>query len=183
MKKECSTCKKKLDIKYFSFRSDTNKFRGQCKKCHKGYSTDRFEKQIEVERLLSKGLKKCSKCENILDLGLFHKDKNTKTGFASRCKYCIKEINSNKCKKKKSLKRIKNLYGIEEGLASKLLSIENCQICSLPFDDKNPLCIDHCHNTGVVRGVLCRSCNTGIGLLKDDVKILNSAISYLTMEM
>ena len=40
--------------------------------------------------------------------------------------------------------------------------------------------IDHCHETGKVRGLLCNSCNRAIGLLKDNVAVLESAIKYLT---
>ncbi len=39
--------------------------------------------------------------------------------------------------------------------------------------------IDHCHETGRVRGVLCGSCNKGIGLLKDDPAVLAAAFEYL----
>lgn len=41
------------------------------------------------------------------------------------------------------------------------------------------LCIDHCHSSGKVRGLLCHACNTAIGKFKDDVTLLNSAILYL----
>jgi alpha-D-ribose 1-methylphosphonate 5-triphosphate diphosphatase PhnM len=40
--------------------------------------------------------------------------------------------------------------------------------------------IDHDHTTGVVRGLLCNSCNLGIGLLRDNTTILKKAIEYLT---
>jgi hypothetical protein len=38
---------------------------------------------------------------------------------------------------------------------------------------------DNCHSTGVVRGLLCHSCNLGIGHLKDDVRLVESALRYL----
>ena len=41
------------------------------------------------------------------------------------------------------------------------------------------LCIDHNHTTGQVRGLLCHSCNTAIGKMKDDITLLQSAIDYL----
>ena len=39
--------------------------------------------------------------------------------------------------------------------------------------------IDHCHDTGAVRGLLCHGCNTGIGSLNDDIELLQRAIDYL----
>ena len=52
-----------------------------------------------------------------------------------------------------------------------------CAICgAMP---KKPLFVDHCHVTGKVRGLLCVSCNTALGLLKDSITALEQAIKYL----
>lgn len=53
-----------------------------------------------------------------------------------------------------------------------------CAICGDPLD-KVTTRIDHDHETGEVRGLLCASCNTGIGLLKDSIDVLESAKRYL----
>lgn len=40
--------------------------------------------------------------------------------------------------------------------------------------------IDHCHKTGIVRGLLCDKCNRGLGLFRDNPQILKSVIKYLS---
>lgn len=54
-----------------------------------------------------------------------------------------------------------------------------CAICHEPNYSGKRLVVDHCHDTGRVRGLLCNGCNGGIGLLKDSVLRLESAINYL----
>ena len=52
-----------------------------------------------------------------------------------------------------------------------------CAICGLDLNGKSV--VDHDHQTGRVRGILCNSCNTGIGLLKDDPQLLIVASEYI----
>lgn len=58
-----------------------------------------------------------------------------------------------------------------------------CRICGKDWDDVwIPDChVDHDHDTGTVRGLLCSDCNTGIGLFRDDARILERAIDYLEL--
>lgn len=51
-----------------------------------------------------------------------------------------------------------------------------CAICAEKMDKP---CLDHCHDTGKIRELLCGTCNTGIGHLRESTTILESAIAYL----
>lgn len=55
----------------------------------------------------------------------------------------------------------------------------SCAICRVTLDRP---CIDHDHDTGAVRGLLCQNCNAGIGLLKEDPAIFTAAMRYLGHE-
>ena len=69
-----------------------------------------------------------------------------------------------------------------------LLAARNgvCWICRQPQTTKrakakyvDSLHVDHCHDTDMIRGLLCNGCNTGIGFLKHDIKRLEAAIKYI----
>jgi hypothetical protein len=77
-------------------------------------------------------------------------------------------------------------FGITPKKYAELFSQQNgaCAICKKPetatrMGKVKALSVDHCHSTNIVRGLLCSDCNTGIGKLKDDVSIMQSAINYL----
>ena len=74
---------------------------------------------------------------------------------------------------------LKKLYGLTREDYEAMLTEQGglCLICRKPMD---PPAVDHDHATGAVRGLLCRSCNSAIGLLGDDPQMLQRAIEYLT---
>ena len=73
----------------------------------------------------------------------------------------------------------KRLYGLSKEDVKSLLTRQayRCPICTMPVDAKSPL--DHCHNTGKVRGILCRHCNPMLGFAKDKPSTLRAAADYL----
>src|SRR5262245_28185604 len=54
-----------------------------------------------------------------------------------------------------------------------------CAICKKKPDEGKSLCVDHCHVTGMVRGLLCHKCNSVLAFGNDDLDILRAAIAYL----
>lgn len=78
---------------------------------------------------------------------------------------------------------LKTKFNITLEEYNELLEKQNgvCAICGgEEMNRKNKvLAVDHCHETNIIRGLLCGHCNIGIGNLKDDVKLLKKAIKYL----
>lgn len=78
--------------------------------------------------------------------------------------------------------QLKVNYGIGLDEYNKMLAGQGgaCAICSEPQTET--LCVDHCHSTGKIRGLLCRKCNTGLGCYKDNADLMRLAIRYLGRE-
>jgi hypothetical protein len=58
-----------------------------------------------------------------------------------------------------------------------------CAICKEPEPGGKGWHVDHCHDTGAVRGILCMRCNTGIGMLRDSPAIVRRAVDYLEQSL
>jgi len=94
------------------------------------------------------------------------------------------KINKEKIKLRQQEYELKRKYNITLKERNILLQEQNnkCKICSLEFNEnifKLKACVDHCHDTGKVRGLLCRTCNAGLGYFKDNIEQLTKAINYL----
>ena len=120
--------------------------------------------------------KECNTCKTQKPLESFHKSSDGAHGVRGSCK---------ECELKKSRKYyLKKLYGLSfEDYKQMLEDQDNrCAICGDYFDNSNRnkcCCVDHDHDTGVVRGLLCGDCNRALGLLKDSEEVLMNAINYL----
>lgn len=93
-----------------------------------------------------------------------------------------KQINPQKEKAKARNNALNCNYGITLKDYNLLLEKQNhkCAICeSDNAGGRGVFHVDHDHETGKIRGLLCHKCNTGIGLLDDNIKILSKAINYL----
>ena len=72
-------------------------------------------------------------------------------------------------------------YGITQKDFDKMLFEQNnvCKICSIEFKSTKDTHIDHCHNSNIVRGLLCNNCNLALGQFGDNTDIMSMAIKYL----
>jgi hypothetical protein len=82
---------------------------------------------------------------------------------------------------------LKQNYGIDIEQYKVMLKAQKgvCAICEEPeteikYSKVQSLSVDHNHETGEIRGLLCNSCNRGVGLLKDSPKLLSKAANYLS---
>lgn len=139
----------------------------------------------------------CRDCLLEKSLDEFHASKNGTFGKASYCKMCMnirtriwRETNREKMQEVARISyfnRTLEKYNLTQDEYRDLLSSQKglCAICYQPPTEKRyqtsrPLCIDHDHKTGQVRGLLCGSCNRALGGFKDNPSVLESAKQYLT---
>jgi len=145
--------------------------------------------------------KQCRLCKESKPVSKFYRQKRNRDGLRHECAKCLnrmcyeaekKRPEALKERRKRSrmaadaknpdrgfVARIKHIYGITEHQYEAMVQAQGgkCKICN--GKEKQRLSIDHCHNTGTVRGLLCKKCNSAIGLLDDNVAMLQRAINYI----
>ena len=147
-------------------------------------------------------MKTCSKCKTEKPYSEFHISQKGVKGpiYKSQCKVCVRKRQVEKYhslteEQKKQRRERSNCYNPEYrqrynlrtrfGLTTEEFSdmiVEQnsmCKICGDGFDETNKPQIDHNHETGKVRGLLCRNCNTSLGLLKENTDTILNMISYI----
>lgn len=95
------------------------------------------------------------------------------------------ENNREKISKRSRNSAYKKKFGITIEEYDRMLISQNgvCAICNIPeISLRNThFSVDHCHKTGKVRGLLCYKCNTTLGFVNDNTKVLKNAINYLNL--
>jgi len=76
---------------------------------------------------------------------------------------------------------LKSMYGISSSEYWAMMEAQNgvCAICGQTENGGKKLAVDHDHDTGAIRGLLCGACNKGLGHFQDSEKIMDAAIQYL----
>lgn len=174
--KKCCIAKPKEDFYFYKTKNFTD---GICKICRNESNKNWRRKTLknvklyQRENLIAMGSNICHVCEVIKPLSAFTKSNHVNTGYHNTCKNCKSISNKNA--------KLKQYYGVNLDDYNKMIfKQENaCKICKVKFTNIGDACVDHNHDTKDVRGLLCQSCNRGIGLLKDNIQVLYSAIRYL----
>lgn len=138
---------------------------------------DKYTKHIIVD-----GKKICGKCEEWLPIDRFNRDRRNSTGLFYVCRICTGKYDSHAA----WIRTIKRKYGLTEDQYMELFNSQNgrCAICKDEPNDNNTkkegyFSIDHSHDTGVIRGLLCLQCNMALGYMKDNKDNLMAAYDYL----
>lgn len=98
----------------------------------------------------------------------------------NNCVECAEEKKGDYSESRRE-KRLVKKYGItNEAYAEMAAAQDNCcKICEESVPDRAQFHVDHCHNTGKIRGLLCSRCNQAIGLLREDPAIIRRAAEYV----
>jgi hypothetical protein len=142
-------------------------------------------------------LKICTVCKENKELTEFYKWSLSKDGYQHRCKKC--DDKAVKAYRKKHRERfltnmrkanLKHKYGITIEDYEHMLKEQNyrCKLCTKHQEDNDcwptsdttmRLAVDHVHDTGKIRGLLCNRCNRALGLFNEDAELLKRASEYV----
>ena len=167
-----------------------DKLMTECKACTYAYRDEWGKKRSIVPH---KDIKKiCTGCKIEKPLSEFYNDKKGLYGKGYKCALCNdshgKKYAVNNVEKVRQYRRkrfLKANYSMTVETFEALLSSQGgkCAICRkvLVKNIKNKASthVDHDHNTGAVRGILCAHCNSGLGYFRDNMEFMESAIKYL----
>lgn len=133
---------------------------------------------------LADGKKLCSRCGSVKDRTDFNRSAGHPSGLHSWCKDCCSEQKRDRYRRESAVINLKSRaarFGVSVEYLQALITEHDgrCAICAGPCVSGRQLAVDHNHQTGQVRGLLCGNCNRAIGLLKDSRAVAQAAADYL----
>lgn len=158
--KTCRICgeTKPLDD-FYRMKGMRDGHRNECKACHLAQRKLRYDSPAAVERVQR------------------WRDANADRYAAYRREYAARP------ERKRAMRDAyyRRTFGISADEFDVLLEAQGgcCAICRKRPERAASLHLDHCHDTGAIRGILCGRCNQGLGLFGDDVGMLDAAVRYL----
>ncbi|WP_425835908.1 endonuclease VII domain-containing protein [Streptomyces fractus] len=177
VEKICTGCGQALPSA--SFAADKNRRDGlqvRCRDCVAEYSAAHYRRRREAlgktvrEKVdVPEGHKLCRTCGEIKPHKEWHRNATASDGLSTRCKAC-RAIQGRQ-------DHLKRNYNLTEAQRDEMIASQMgiCVICL----NAPAVHVDHCHETGRVRGVLCFNCNSAIGKLGDDPDTTRRATAYL----
>lgn len=200
MEKTCLSCHISKPLAEFHVdRSRKDALAVYCKPCMSAKVKDYSKRALRHKS--PDGMRYCGVCKETKPIGDFYAAKGNVDGLAKRCKSCSKitlqiwrakyperhrettrRWGKRNPEKKKDV-NLKTKYGLPYGSYDRMLAAQEggCAICrtTTPPGKAGRFHVDHDHETGVVRGLLCTNCNWGIGQFKHREALLQEAIKYL----
>jgi hypothetical protein len=183
--KKCTKCgeKKPLDEFYRRIALKSG-YRSECKSC-----SDLHEKSVRKGRKLNPvqppKSKICPRCSKRKSSDKFYNNVGKSSGLHSLCKECSSSEQAlNRDAEKSRWKMLLKKYDITQEAYYKLLSLQDngCAVCGSKTPQRHGakyFFVDHDHETGKIRSLLCHCCNYGLGMFKDDPECLEAAADYL----
>lgn len=179
--KECTVCQ---TIKPFSEfgknRTSASGLHSWCKKCISDKTLEKRGGRVFKQLAKTETHKQCRICEQMKPYSEYAgKDSRSK----QKQSYCIE------CQKFMGTERVLKRYGLTVETYMQLFRNQGgvCKICNKPEIDRKRLAVDHDHAccSGAsscgkcIRGLLCSKCNKALGMVSDDISVLESMIGYL----
>lgn len=182
--KVCRECKIERPISDFGKRSrETDGFYNHCKFCLRN-AIERRRVEFSSQNV-SKGCKTCGEIKALSEFGKRHDNPD---GYEPHCRECTNRkkratYRKNAANGNARTYHFRRKYGITPADYDTLLQKQNglCAICGKTNSKAkwHPLAVDHCHETGKIRGLLCHNCNHGLGCFQDNAVLLTKALDYL----
>lgn len=182
--KSCYICKQTLPLEHFDKRAS-----GYCSFCRNVKDRDKYHSNIEFRKSF---LLKCKRYQqSIREDPVQHAIRQYRVAEWSKKNRTILNIKQRERnhklppekRKEKSLKiHHKIVYANYKALLEQY--DYQCMICKKKLDPiskkyDSMACVDHCHASNSIRGILCKDCNSGLGYFRDKVENLRQAVRYL----
>jgi hypothetical protein len=167
--KLCGGCGRSLSLSNFhKHRSMPDGLQSRCKSCKKQYY-EAYYSNPETKARLSEGRKKYSQSEG---------GKKWRKEWEAQRKEALGPARKRRCA------QIRRVYKVDATFAERLIDVPVCQSCGAEFAHLGQERIDHCHENGHVRGVLCNACNIATGGPAEvALHRLRSGVRYLERDL
>ena len=179
MEKRCPSCGlTKQAVDFGQNRSLGDGLSFYCRACNRERANTWYREhrrrqghEVRDHSWIPDGFRWCPSCEQPVAHEDYTRNSGTASGFGGRCKACHNAAGSEAYFYRR--------YKLTKSAIAKLREEQGdlCAICG----DPQPQHLDHDHRTGEIRELLCQRCNQGLGLFRDDPRLLHAAAYYLAL--